>query len=66
MALTEGSIAVAGAADGALFPGWPGPWAGTQAIVFRLISAVGALGNGAATNLSQGPITLYLETVVYP
>lgn len=41
-------------------------WASTQAVVLRLTSGTGNIGNGAATNLSQGSVTIYLVTRVMP
>ena len=41
-------------------------WTATTAVVLRLTSAVGNIGTGAATNLSQGSVTFYLTTVVMP
>ena len=41
-------------------------WASTTTVTYRITSAVGNLGDGAATNLSQGTIVFYLETAVYP
>jgi hypothetical protein len=40
-------------------------WTATTAVVLRLTSGTGNIGNGAATNLSQGSVTLYLTTVRY-
>lgn len=39
---------------------------GTQAVVLRLTSGTGNIGTGAATNLSQGAITIWLKTTVLP
>lgn len=55
--LTAGNIGV-----GALL----GSWTATTTVVFRLSSAVGNIGTGAATNLSQGSVTFYLVTEVWP
>jgi hypothetical protein len=41
-------------------------WSSTQAAVLRLTSGTGNIGNGAATNLSQGSVTIYLRTTVFP
>ena len=41
-------------------------WTGTTPVSLRLTSGTGNLGTGAATNLSQGSITLYLTVEVYP
>lgn len=41
-------------------------WTGTTTVVFRLASAVGNIGTGAATNLSQGAVTFYVVTEVWP
>lgn len=43
-----------------------GSWAGTQAINLRMTSGTGNLGNGTATNLSQGSVTFYVTTVKMP
>jgi hypothetical protein len=39
---------------------------GTQAVVLRLTSGTGNVGNGAATNLSQGALTIWITTTVLP
>jgi hypothetical protein len=41
-------------------------WSATQIISCRLTSGTGNIGTGAATNLSQGSITFYLETEKLP
>lgn len=41
-------------------------WASTQAVVLRLTSGTGNIGNGSATNLSQGSVTIYLVARVLP
>ena len=41
-------------------------WSGTTAVVMRLTSAVGNIGDGASTNLSQGTVTYYLTTTKMP
>lgn len=41
-------------------------WASTQAVVARLTSGTGNLGDGATTNLSAGDVTFYLTTEVLP
>lgn len=41
-------------------------WSATTAIVLRLTSGTGNIGDGAATNLSQGSVTVYLTTVRMP
>lgn len=41
-------------------------WSGTTAVVMRLTSAVGNIGDGAATNLSQGTVTFYITTTKMP
>lgn len=38
----------------------------SQAVVLRLTSGTGNIGTGAATNLSQGSVTVYLTTRVKP
>lgn len=38
----------------------------SQAVVLRLTSGTGNIGNGTVTNLSQGSITVYLTTRVLP
>jgi len=43
-----------------------GSWASTQAVVLRLTSGTGNIGNGTATNLSQGSVTVYLITERLP
>jgi hypothetical protein len=40
--------------------------AGSQAIVLRLTSGTGNIGNGSVTNLSQGALTLWLTTLRLP
>lgn len=40
-------------------------WTGATAVSLRLTSGTGNIGNGSATNLSQGSITLYLTVEVY-
>lgn len=46
--------------------GSPESWSSTQAVVVRLTSGTGNIGDGAANNLSQGAVTFYLTTRVYP
>lgn len=41
-------------------------WTATQIITCRLTSGTGNIGNGSATNLSQGSITFYVETTRLP
>ena len=41
-------------------------WTATTAVNMRLTSAVGNLGNGSVTNLSQGSATYYIYTTVEP
>lgn len=41
-------------------------WSATQIITCRLTSGTGNIGTGAATNLSTGSITFYLQTVRLP
>lgn len=41
-------------------------WSGTTAVVMRLTSAVGNIGDGAVSNLSQGTATFYLTTTKMP
>lgn len=43
-----------------------GSWSGTTVVSLRLTSGTGNIGNGSATNLSQGSVTFYLTTVVMP
>jgi hypothetical protein len=43
--------------------GFLGSWSSTTPISLRLTSGTGNIGNGTATNLSQGSLTLYVETV---
>ena len=43
-----------------------GAWAATTPVSVRLTSAVGNLGSGAATNLSQGSVTIYVTATVLP
>lgn len=43
-----------------------GSWSGTQAMVMDFVSGTGNLGNGSATNLSQGSVTFYVTTTRYP
>ena len=58
--------AAARVANGALIPGVLGSWTATTTLVYRITSAVGNLGTGAATNLSQGTITFYVEYGIAP
>ena len=53
-------------ANGAKNSGVLFSWTGTTTLTYRITSAVGNLGDGAATNLSQGTITFYLVTIVMP
>ncbi len=55
------SLARASAIQGGDLPSWTG----TTPVSLRLTSGTGNLGTGAATNLSQGSITLYLTAEVY-
>lgn len=41
-------------------------WTATTAVVMRLTSAVGNIGDGAVSNLSQGTVTFYLTTTKKP
>ncbi|KKN24197.1 hypothetical protein LCGC14_0897280 [marine sediment metagenome] len=41
-------------------------WGSTQAIVARLISSSGNVGNGTVTNLSKGTVTFYITTEEMP
>lgn len=50
----------------AIQAGSPEAWASTQAVVLRLTSGTGNIGTGAATNLSQGSVTIYLTTKTLP
>jgi hypothetical protein len=43
-----------------------GSWSATTAVSMRFTSGTGNIGNGSATNLSQGSVTFYLTTVVQP
>ncbi len=55
------SLARANAIQGGDLPSWTA----TTPVSLRLTSGTGNLGTGAATNLSQGSITLYLTAEVY-
>lgn len=48
----------AAAIQGGLF----GAWATTTPLILRLTSGTGNIGDGAATNLSQGSVTFYVTT----
>lgn len=41
-------------------------WSTTTAVVLRLTSGTGNIGNGSVTNLSQGSVTFYITTVRMP
>jgi hypothetical protein len=43
-----------------------GNWSTTQAIVLRATSGAGNWGNGTATNLTAGAVTVYLVTTRFP
>ena len=58
--------AAARSANGALFNGVLMSWSGTTTVTYRITSGTGNLGDGAATNLSQGTIVFYLVTEVFP
>ena len=59
---TTGAALVANAVQAGDVPSWTG----TTALSARMTSAVGNLGNGSATNLSQGSITFYVLYTVLP
>lgn len=50
----------------AIQAGSPEAWASTQAVVIRLTSGTGNIGDGDATNLSSGSVTIYLTTKALP
>jgi len=58
--------AAARSANGALFNGVLMSWSGTTTVTYRITSGTGNLGDGAATNLSQGTMVFYLVTEVFP
>jgi len=58
--------AAARTANGALFNGVLMSWASTTTVTYRITSGTGNLGDGAATNLSQGTMVFYLVTEVFP
>ena len=53
-------------ANGALIPGVLGSWTATTTLVYRITSGTGNLGDGAASNLSGGSITFYVEYAIAP
>ena len=58
--------AAARSANGALFNGVLMSWGSTTTVTYRITSGTGNLGDGAATNLSQGAMVFYLVTEVFP
>ena len=58
--------AAAVTANGAMNSGVLFSWTGTTTLTYRITSAVGNLGTGAATNLSQGTVTFYLVAIRMP
>lgn len=56
------TLARATAVQGGLVPAW----SATNGVFLRLTSGTGNIGNGAATNLSQGSITFYVVTERMP
>ena len=58
--------AAARSANGALFNGVLMSWSATTTVTYRITSGTGNLGDGAATNLSQGAMVFYLVTEVFP
>ena len=58
--------AAAVTANGAMNSGVLFSWTGTTTLTYRITSAVGNLGNGSTTNLSQGTIVFYLVTMKLP
>ena len=62
LATTGTALLVANAAQAGDYPNV----GGTNAITLRLTSGTGAVGTGAATNLSQGSVTVYITSTVLP
>lgn len=58
---TAGASLVASAAGGGDVPSWTG----TTTLQMRFISGTGNIGNGSATNLSQGSVDFYIQYLIY-
>ena len=62
----DGELGTTMARAAAVQAGSPEAWASTQAVVMRLTSATGNIGDGALNTLSTGNVTVYLTAKVLP